>query len=762
MYVTERTYGSKTVNWVGGLHSLWIDNRGLVREDNNQNAQLDDYQTDKVVQVYYDSASRQARICRFDSTTSDVYTPVILDAGAECEASSLPIEEMKPLWNAREQLSGLNNVSSQRTYSGSAANGRYILTWKDADLDGSVDAGEALDFTPSAFDTANDYGFFNTLSQAGADDIINYIRGQEIAGKRNRTIDFDGNGTEEVMRLGDIVHSTPNSVAAPAEAFDQLYGDASYAEFRNQYATRRQMIYVGANDGLLHAFNAGFFNPYTLKFELSPNGETPHPLGAEVWAYAPGNLLPHLKWLTDIDYTHVYYMDAKPRVFDAKIFSPDADHPGGWGTVLVAGMRFGGGTMTVDTAADGLGGNDADPSDDHKFRSAYVIMDITNPENPPKLLAELSHENFGLTTSYPTAMAVRQTDESVNKWYLVFGTGPTSLAKATSTQDARLLVYDLNTMKWATDFGPTDTFNFMGASSFVGDPLAADWDLSYKADDLYVGTVGGTPDAPTGSLYRLQVKESANPADWILAERLTTNQPIVARPTLSVDRDLTRWVYVGTGRFYVNDDKKSTAQQTLYGFRDNPAASASSSLPATTNLVDVTSAVVSTDSPFDVTGVTGATNFQELEDLFNATGASWKDGWKLNLPVGLATPSARILQEGALLGRVLLLTDYTPSVNLCGGDGNSTLYGLYYKTGTAFAERPIFGATVSNTAIREIDLGEGLASAPSLHLINDPPSTVADKEKVIIQKSRGDILTGDATLAVPVKSGETSWREQTN
>ena len=212
-------------------------------------------------------------------------------------------------------------------------------------------------------------------------------------------------------------------------------------------------------------------------------------------------------------------------------------------------------------------------------------------------------------------------------------------------------------MQWATDFGPADTFNVMGASSFVGDPLAADWDLSYKADDLYVGTVGGTPDAPTGSLYRLQVKESANPADWLLAERLTANQPIVARPTLSVDKDLTRWVYVGTGRFYVNDDKKSTAQQTLYGFRDNPAATASSSLPATTNLVDVTNAVVSTDSPFAVTGVTGVTNFQELEDLFNATGASWKDGWKIDLPIGLATPSARILQEGALLGRVLLVTD---------------------------------------------------------------------------------------------------------
>jgi len=760
MYVTERTYDSKTVNWIGNLHSLWIDNRGLVREDNNANGKLDDYQSDKVVQVYYDNATRQTRVCRYESTTSDVYTPVIVNPGADCEANSLPLEELKPLWNAREQLSAVTDVTTQRDYNSPASTGRYILTWKDEDLNGIVDAGEAIDFTPEKFDTAKAYGFLNTLSQTEADNIINYIRGQEIAGLRNRTIDFDGDGTEEVLRLGDIVHSTPNSVAIPAEAFDQLYGDVSYSEFRAKYAQRRQMIYVGANDGLLHAFNAGFFDPITLQFKLSPNRETPHPLGAEVWAYAPGALLPHLKWLTDPDYTHVYYMDAKPRVFDAKIFdSADPDHPGGWGTVLVAGMRFGGGTMTVDTAADGLGGVNA--ADDHQFRSAYVVMDITNPEKPPKLLAELSHPNLGFTTSYPTAMTVRQKDDNLNQWYLVFGSGPTSLAKATSTQDARLMVYDLSNMQWATDYGPADTLNVIGTNAFVGDPLAADWDLNYKADDLYVGTVNGTTASPSGSLYRLQVKESANPADWVLAERLTTNQPIVARPTLSVDKNLTRWVYVGTGRFYVNDDKQSTAQQTLYGFRDNPAATATSSLPATSNLVDVTNAVVSTATPFTVTGVAGVSNFQELEDLFDATGSSWKDGWKLNLPTNGTNPSARMIQEGALLGRVLLTTDFTPSLSLCGGDGTSTLYGLYYKTGTALAERPIFGTTATSTAIREIDLGEGLASAPSLHLINDPPQAT-DKEKVIIQKSRGDILVGEANLPAPVKSGETSWREETD
>ena len=98
-----------------------------------------------------------------------------------------------------------------------------------------------------------------------------------------------------------------------------------------------------------------FMIPPTERFAhagIDYNGTavTEHPLGAEIWAYVPMNLLPHLKWLTDPNYTHVYYVDGKPKVFDAKIFTADSDHPGGWGTVLVVGMRFGGGAMTVDTA----------------------------------------------------------------------------------------------------------------------------------------------------------------------------------------------------------------------------------------------------------------------------------------------------------------------------------------------------------------------------------------------------------------------------
>ena len=97
------------------------------------------------------------------------------------------------------------------------------------------------------------------------------------------------------------------------------------------------MVYVGANDGMLHAFNGGFWNESTQSFSVaSPDGSaTEHPLGSELWAYVPFNLLSHLKWLVEEDYPHVYYVDGPPKVFDARIFNEnDIDHP-------VAGDRFG-------------------------------------------------------------------------------------------------------------------------------------------------------------------------------------------------------------------------------------------------------------------------------------------------------------------------------------------------------------------------------------------------------------------------------------
>ena len=71
-----------------------------------------------------------------------------------------------------------------------------------------------------------------------------------------RRLDHDRDGVVETWRLGDIVYATPVAVDRPAENFDLLYRDAGYREFARRYRDRRRVVYVGANDGMLHAFNA--------------------------------------------------------------------------------------------------------------------------------------------------------------------------------------------------------------------------------------------------------------------------------------------------------------------------------------------------------------------------------------------------------------------------------------------------------------------------------------------------------------------------
>ena len=120
-------------------------------------------------------------------------------------------------------------------------------------------------------------------------------------------------------------------------------------------------------------------------------------LGSERWAFIPHNLLPHLKWLTDPDYTHVYYVDLKPKVTDVRIFSDDANHPNGWGTILIGGMRLGGGPYTFSEDFDNNAGT---PDEQRTFRSAYFVLDITVP-NSPVFLGEFTDPDLAFTTSYP-------------------------------------------------------------------------------------------------------------------------------------------------------------------------------------------------------------------------------------------------------------------------------------------------------------------------------------------------------------------------
>jgi len=160
---------------------------------------------------------------------------------------------------------------------------------------------------------------------AEASSVIQWTRGENVANLRHRNN----------WKLGDIIHSTPVVVGAPSNFTE----DPSYQGFMSAQANRTKMVYVGANDGMLHAFYADS--------------------GQEAWAFIPEFALPKLAAIADTSYCHNYTVDLTPAVHDCKI-------GGTWRTVLVGGGRQGG--------------------------AGYFALDITVP-NSPELLwqVELPH-----------------------------------------------------------------------------------------------------------------------------------------------------------------------------------------------------------------------------------------------------------------------------------------------------------------------------------------------------------------------------------
>jgi len=806
----KKDANGQVANWVGTLHGLWLDSYGYLREDNGD-ATLGDYYDDPVIETYFDDGENRTRVKRWVSTEHDRYLPG--------NPEIVELSDIKPLWNAREQLNfpSLNDseIATQRPYGTTAANGRYIKTWIDANLNGVVDTGEFVDFAEASIINTN-YHFFALPSLADAQGLVRYLRGVETPGYRSRSVDYNGDGVTEVVRLGDIINSTPTMVAAPAEGFDLLYRDSSYSSFRQKYHNRRNVLYVGANDGMLHAFNAGFFDSSLLQFKTTgkkPDGvteATAHPLGSELWAYVPMNLQPHLQFLRDPDYTHVYYVDGKPRIFDADIFSVDDTHPNGWGTVLVIGMRFGGlarngSSLVIDTGGDGLHSD----ANDKERRSAYMIFDITDPESEPVLLGEITPPDVSLTTVYPAVLTFK--DTSANKWFLAFGSGPTNFDTGESNANAKLYLFDLAelTVPGTTISNPTGcsaptTFNGSAmkiiscdtnnATSFIGTPMVVDWDLDYKADTLYFGTVGGVS-SNQGQLMKMSLDNSENPVNWTGPDTVVdVAKPVFAPPTATVDstdpEKYNQWVFFGTGRLLVDSDKVSTATQSLYGIKEIRPYSCSATSksyysaslcaanctaactgPSTTTITtadlrDVSDIEVQTNGSLINPPSASISTFTLLkDDILNS-----KKGWSLDLPPITGTqgvaPATRMLNQQALLGGILFSSVYQPSLDLCASEGLSRLYGLYYGTGTALSETIAFGTSsytdsssseVKTISDRYIDLGFGLATAPAIH---SGSGSGPDEVSVFTQLSTGAIIRTEASSEDPVGSGKKAWKER--
>jgi type IV pilus assembly protein PilY1 len=725
------------------------------------------------------------------------------------------------LWSGGTWLA--NASAAQKSGYDSTAAERYIFTQDSI-------AGGPIPFTPAALKSALTLpkykGYLNASSEAEADNVVNWVRGTEIAGYRARIYDW-GSGAL-VNKLGDIIGSTPTVVSKPAEDYDTVYRDDSYRLFRRAYDKRRIMVYTGANDGGLHAFNGGSYDRNIKTFLNAPSGKVAYGLGAEMWMFIPRNILPHLKWLTDPNYSHVYYVDLKPYVFDAKIFDPsDGVHTGGWGTVLVGGMGFGGGDMTVDT--DGNGTRET------TMRSSYFILDITNPETAPVLLAEFSDPGLGYSLAAPTAIPMLDCNRKVTggctgswpmDWYLALPSGPHNDSATTpsgiqtslngkSDQPAQLYILKLggtgapnlpyassgSTVSAPPAPAPGSPFSIPGGAgpsgafpkSFLSDVIAVDYDLNFKTDVLYFGSVANTMSSPVsykGGMHRLVTGESKNTLSWTLNTMLDVGKPVLAAPTAASDGSRI-WVYFGTGRLLnAFEDKADTSQQTYFGLKESYDLDdkIKFSNPNLGNLVDVSKVGVEngTGDLYDTTTNTKATvvstkgntlaaktfkglNYEITEKF---SGLDRYNGWKLDF----SRSKERNLGQAALLGEVLTYTTYQPSLDVCSAEGESYLFALYYRTGTSFAGsggQGIIGVTQNASTggrrmnTRDTSLGAGMATTPNVSTIPPPepkgPDTGPDgggDTKAFIQTSTGAIITIDQKNPGTTTSGVVSWRDR--
>jgi type IV pilus assembly protein PilY1 len=767
-FTSDIGQGGQNVKWTGYTHGLFVDGFGNFREDTVKDGVLD-YTSDLIITTRFDNDPLSPT---YKKVLVDKYVDLNGDGVADSATPTVlgdDLKNIKPIWEAGAELA--NTPSSARK----------ILTWVDSNLNDLVDPGEQIDFSTTNCAALRDYLRYAGDPCAGSSNamnLINFIRGDEIAGLRTRMLEVPlGSGTFKVWKLGDAVHSTPTIVAAPTARFDLLYGDASYNAFYQQYRNRRQVVYLGANDGMLHAFNAGFYHkgddpatPGTVEhgwFTRNPTDNSSGPnLGAELWGFIPQQLLPQLQWLARTDYTHVYYVDLKPTVADVRIFTPDADHPGGWGTILIGGFRMGG------SCGNCVAGSGAPPMTadiggvPRTFYSAYFVLDITNPEVSPKLLWSFSDVNLGLTTSTPVVVRVNPSGDamtsSVNeKWYAVFGSGPNGyqadLPVTATLQAAAFYVVDLAAGPGLANVNVTRmvTGSFR---SFMGPLAAADKDLDYRTDVIYGGRTMHDGSLPwRGKIYRLTVRCAAAPClptSWGIASGVnrvptelidTFSDPVLgtvemgpptAAPTWTVDDSNQLWVFFGTGRYIGNADKVDNSIQRLFGMKDkvaNGTCTESTQVNCWTNdLVDATNAVVCLVCSGSTNQVTDPTN--PGVTTFHGTGTTSmiglvasKDGWRVTLPGptsitsgGLTTnySSERSVVNPTLFGGTVFFPTFAPTSDFCGSDGTSYLYALFYKTGTA-STAPVIGTSTSggNTNVTtKAALGVGMASALSVHV----------------------------------------------
>jgi type IV pilus assembly protein PilY1 len=444
--------------------------------------------------------------------------------------------------------------------------------------------------------------------------------------------------------LGDIVGGAPVYVGKPPFS----YADAGYADFVSKQSGRQAMLYVAANDGMLHALSAA-------------NDSTG---GVEQWAFVPTAVMPNLFKLANASYSknHQYFVDGAPSSGDVYI-------NGAWKTILVGGFNDGG--------------------------QGYYALDITDPTNPV-MLWEFTDTNLGL--SYGNPVITKRKDGT---WVVVFGSGYNNTA---GDGNGHLFVVDAATgakkLDICTDVssggsvsggcpspaGTKTTPSGLAKINTWIDDVSNNYSLRFYGGDLL------------GNVWRFDIDSNVAPnqASLLLATLTDSKgavEPITTQPqTVAIGAAKRAFVVVGTGRFLSQTDTTTTSTQSVYAIADDLTAVGWGDPRSGTNKSKFI------QQTFTLNGdAATATSAQISTNAVDLTKVATVAGWYVDFP----HDGERVFADMALqLNTLVISTGIPGDLDACTAGGKSWLYYLNVATGSVVTNNPA-GSQYSSEALIE-------------------------------------------------------------
>ena len=571
--------------------------------------------------------------------------------------------DLTQLWSAAARLA---NIGSDN---------RIIVTTSPVDKTKTSPTPSDLRGTPFRWDNLSTTQQFN-LSVSGAaptgdatdgKNILNYLRGDR---NNESTIATAKAYRRRTSLLGDIVDSKVTYLGKPNASYSDTH-NPGYTTFKSSKAGRTPLVFVGANDGMLHAFDASDgTNAGNEVFAVVPYSTFEGPDGTP---QSSG-----LQALARPTYTHRYYMNATPEIRDVDFartgnnlsaFSPST--PADWRTLLVTGQGKGG--------------------------RSFVAVDVTdiNPGSltetgmANKILWEFTHADMGYSYGRPLIAKTRRWG-----WVVILTSGYNN----TSGKGA---LFVLNAKTGELLKGPIQTS--AGAPTTPAGLAQIEGYTEGYADYTLRYVYGGDL---LGNLWRFDFTDvTKDPVALKLGELKApdgTPQPITTAPKIEYSaKDLKRYVFVGTGRLLSLEDQGNTQPQTLYAFRDGTKSRAYGSESHETALPSGVS------FPIVRGNMAAVTNLLAGATADNATPM----GWYYDLTgrftnAGKQAVTERIVlnlqaNDGVVTWGGSILND-----DPCNASGTTRLYSAYYGSGQSVLSTVVGG---QRSRIEWLELSPGLA-----------------------------------------------------